>query len=191
MAALIPPHFRPTPRYHEAMRTLEELNVWNDLAAFRPTFVGTIPIGIDIPSSDIDLICEVREFASFTSLLVNLFSSYSIFNIQEMDLQGPAIHCRFATKTFEIEIVGQNKSIEENRAYRHMLVEAKLLDFVSHQQRQKIITLKLAGIKTEPAFCIALGISGDPFEILDQLADANDHELKKLVSLSKTPIADA
>lgn len=42
-----------------AYRLLTELDLMNALKHYSPVLCGTIPLGIDIPSSDLDVICDV------------------------------------------------------------------------------------------------------------------------------------
>jgi hypothetical protein len=47
-----------------------------------------------------------------------------------------------------------------------MIKEAEILHYYGQELREKVINLKLSGLKTEPAFCQVLGIAGDPYEEL-------------------------
>lgn len=64
---------------------------------------------------------------------------------------------------FEIEIFGQTIPTKQQFAYRHMMVEHNLLNKYGEVFRQQIIELKRQGHKTEPAFAIALNLTGDPY----------------------------
>ena len=59
---------------------------------------------------------------------------------------------------------GVDKPTDEQNAYHHMLVEARLLELGEEEFREEIISLKREGIKTEPAFCRAQGVEGNPYE---------------------------
>jgi len=47
--------------------------------------------------------------------------------------------------------------------HTHLIIEHKLLIKNGEDFRQQIIKLKRQGHKTEPAFAIALDLSGDPY----------------------------
>ncbi len=64
---------------------------------------------------------------------------------------------------FEIEIFGQSIPTKQQFAYRHLIVEHHLLNKHGEEFRQQIIELKRQGHKTEPAFALALGLTGDPY----------------------------
>lgn len=74
---------------------------------------------------------------------------------------------------FEIEIFGQNIPTRLQFAYRHLIVEYNLLNKHGEKLRQKIVELKKQGWKTEPAFALALGLTGDPYAELLKF-EAND-----------------
>ncbi len=49
-----------TIRQKEAYKVLLELNIFELLKNFKPILLGTIPINIDIESSDLDIICQSK-----------------------------------------------------------------------------------------------------------------------------------
>jgi hypothetical protein len=130
--------------------------------------VGTIPINIDIENSDLDIICEVSDKNEFIDKLNALFGSEKDFIIHE-SLKFDAIKANFIIDGFEIEIFGQNIPTARQNAYRHMLIEHKLLLAKDEKFRQDIIDLKNLGYKTEPAFAKLLGFAGNPYEELLKL----------------------
>ena len=86
------------------------------------------------------------------------------FKIREyQNLDTSAIVSNFYVGDFEIELFGQQIPTTNQMAYRHLIVEHKLLLQHGEIFRQLIIELKKQGCKTEPAFAIALGLKGDPY----------------------------
>jgi len=69
------------PRQQKTYRTLSRLNIMEDLREFNPTLCGTIPIGIDIEDSDLDIIIEVWDFINFEKLIRNLYGLQNNFKI--------------------------------------------------------------------------------------------------------------
>ena len=61
-----------------------------------------------------------------------------------------------------------------------MQVEKKLLRLGGSKLRDCIHTLKLAGVKTEPAFARCLKLGGDPYLVLLKLAGFSEAELLEL-----------
>jgi hypothetical protein len=147
-----------------AYATLTRNKILTILQQFDPILVGTIPINIDIENSDLDIICYCKDRNKFTEIIKDTFGDAKGFKIRELNEQEPrAVIVNFKIDGFEIEIFGQGTPTSEQSAYRHMIVESKLLSERDETFRQKIIDLKRQGYKTEPAFGIALGLTGNPY----------------------------
>ena len=148
-------------------RLFTKYRIFQILESYQPILAGTIPIEIDIDSSDLDILCHVANIAEFKEILQNEFANHENFEMHETLTNGsPTIICRFVLENFPIEIFGQNKASDKQQAYRHLLIEYRLLQEKGNDFRQKIIALKQQGIKTEPAFALLLGLSGNPYEAL-------------------------
>ncbi len=151
----------------KAYQTLSELKVFEKLKSFNPILTGTIPIEIDIPESDLDIICECGNHDQFSKVITKLFGNESGFTIsmQNYDEVKAAV-CRFKSNGFKIEIFGQNIPVEKQNAYRHMLIEYQILKEKGTEFRLRVKELKRKGMKTEPAFAKLLQIDGDPYQSL-------------------------
>ena len=153
-----------------AYEVLTKNEVMTCLMEFHPILIGTIPINIDLNNSDLDIICYFSERSNFEKLVIEKFGSAEKFKIWENSSQESlAIVANFFMDGFEIEIFGQNIPSSEQKGYRHMLVEHRLLKERGNEFRRRIIELKKKGYKTEPAFAFELGLKGDPYEALLQL----------------------
>lgn len=154
-------------KQRKAFTTLDNLKIFETLKRFTPVLCGTIPIEIDTDESDLDIICYCTNYSNLKKILIDNFSGYKDFEIYVREKRnGKAVICRFNYNDFEIEIFGQNKAVESQMAYRHMLVEAKILNEKGEDFRRKIIELKENGVKTEPAFAQLLNLKGDPYTSL-------------------------
>jgi hypothetical protein len=143
---------------------LTNSNIIASLQQFDPILVGTIPIDIDIENSDLDIICSYHDKYEFIKAIHNRFCDFDNFKIKEVnEKELNAVISNFRINNFEIEIFGQNIPTRQQNAYRHMIVEYKLLCERDEAFRQKIIDLKKQGYKTEPSFAIALELSGNPY----------------------------
>lgn len=161
-----------TDRQRQAYRTLTDSGLMRKLGRFDPILVGTIPIGIDIESSDLDIICCFEDSSEFRKTLRDLFGSEQGFRASAQQAQGSlCVTANFVLDAFAIEVFGQAVPTRQQNAYRHMMVEYQLLARHGEAFRQRIIALKRQGYKTEPAFAKALGLSGDPYLALLQLGD--------------------
>lgn len=154
-------------RQRQAYRELIDLNIFNLLKKYNPILAGTIPIEIDLPESDLDIICECEDHTEFSNILTRLFSDKDDFVLKLYERNGvETTLVRFNTKSFAIEIFGQNIPTPEQNAYRHMLIENKIIHQKGPEFRSKVIALKSRGLKTEPAFAKLLGLKGNPYEEL-------------------------
>jgi len=155
------------PKQKTVYQLIQELKICNILSDFNPLIVGTIPIDIDLPDSDVDIICEVSSLQKFKLLLTNKFRSFHSFTCKEKIIRNEnSCICRFIYKNFTFEIFGQNVPTEQQYAYRHMMIEYQILQFLPTSFQEQIILLKKQGLKTEEAFAKRLNLSGDPFEAL-------------------------
>lgn len=152
-------------RQKKAYQTLLDLEIFDKLSLYQPLLAGTIPIQIDLVSSDLDIICFCKNHISFTKVLQSLYGDYLDFEVythDNYDLRSTV--AKFKFRDFEIEIFGQNRPTQEQNAYRHMLIEHLILEMNDADFRNRIIALKESGIKTEPASAQLLGLQGDPYE---------------------------
>ncbi|WP_207533237.1 DUF4269 domain-containing protein [Desertivirga arenae] len=153
-----------TARQRKADSVLVNNNVFSKLKRFDPILAGTIPINIDIENSDLDIICYFLDKQEFQETIVDNFGTEKNFIIRERLISGTlSIVANCFIEEFEIEIFGQNIPTKQQFAYRHLVVEHNLLMKHGDKLRQQIIELKRQGYKTEPAFALALGLTGDPY----------------------------
>lgn len=170
-------------RQRRAYRALHSLGVLHTLQDYAPVLVGTIPIDVDVETSDLDIVCEAHELIVFEQRVVSAFGKRDDFRINGKLIKGvPSVVASFAHAGFPIEIFGQPRPVMEQHAYRHMVVEARLLAIGGEEARREIRRLKRAGWKTEPAFAHYFGLKGDPYEVLLQLSRLSEDELGAIVS---------
>ncbi|KAA0127846.1 DUF4269 domain-containing protein [Chryseobacterium sp. SN22] len=152
-------------RQKQAYDVLSGFRLFEKLKAWSPVLAGTIPIGIDIEESDLDVICEVKDEMEFERFLAGYFSEFNI-KVESFEINGEkAVVANFMLEGFIIEIFGQNKPVIEQNAYRHMMAEYRILQEKGEGFRNEIIALKKQGFKTEPAFGILLGLE-NPYKDL-------------------------
>ncbi len=162
-------------RQVKAYNCLNKIKVIDILNNYNAVLVGTIPIELDIDDSDLDIICEVYDFKKIEELLISSFSKYKNFKITYE--KNNVLVCNFIVDNFEIEIYATDLPIYKQNAYRHMLIEYRLLKFYGLQFKDKIISLKKQGLKTEPAFAKLLKLSGNPYDSLLSIEKYKDDEL--------------
>lgn len=151
-------------RQKEAFHLLKALKIFEKLKKYNPLLVGTIPIEIDIPESDLDIICQFEDQNEFSQRLVEIYGKNESFTLASKFFNGTqSIIAKFDAENFKIEIFGQNIPTEKQNAYKHMLIEHKILKEKGTEFKASIINLKQKGLKTEAAFSKLLGLEGDPY----------------------------
>lgn len=99
---------------------LNELSIFDKLIRYKPILTGTIPIGIDLPESDLDIICERYEHTEFAKTLSSLFAFKEGFEIRTKICNGLlSTIATFKARKFKIEIFGQDCPTEKQNAYKH------------------------------------------------------------------------
>ncbi len=169
---------RATARYRRAQRALQALGLFDTLGAYTPVLAGTFPLGIDIPGSDLDIICEARDLAAFERTVIRAFGAQPGFRIARETIRGvESVIASFEYAGFPIEIFGQPRPVSEQNAVRHLRIEARLLAIGGRAARRAIRALKRAGLKTEPAFARYFRLKGNPYEALLELERLSEADL--------------
>ena len=152
-------------KQRRAYETLKKYRVLDLLQKFDPILTGTIPINMDIDTSDLYISCCYSDKNEFIDAVKHSFSHEKQFVLRESS-EFNSVMCNFWLDDFELEVFGQSIPTKQQHAYRHMLIEHQLLEERGEAFRQEIMALKKQGYKTEPAFGIALGLKGNPYEQL-------------------------
>ncbi len=156
-----------TATQQAAYKILQQHEIFKQLQPFTPVLAGTIPININIGSSDLDILCCYEDKRGYIETLTTHFSSYAGFRLYETNFQDtPAVIASFTLDNFPVEIFAQPIPVKEQWGYKHMIIEHQLLQENDETFRQQIMALKKEGIKTEPAFAQVLGLQGNPYEAL-------------------------
>ncbi|NMM47793.1 DUF4269 domain-containing protein [Marinigracilibium pacificum] len=156
-----------TPRQRKAYNILLELDIFDDLEPYSPVLTGTVPLDIDLPESDLDIICYVTDLDIFYQMLIYKYGDQDNFNIKSSVINGvESIIASFYYEDFPIEIFGQNMPVYQQNAFKHMLAEYYILNEKGSEFKEEVVKLKSIGYKTEPAFAELLSLEGDPYVAL-------------------------
>ncbi|WP_440118723.1 DUF4269 domain-containing protein [Paenibacillus sp. QZ-Y1] len=159
-------------RQQDAYQVLRASGLLHILAANHPYPAGTVPIDIDIPGSDLDLLCEAEDLGAFENLLHRHLGEMQGFRCERGEGSPgklPYVTCCLQMGNWPIEIFAQSIPVSSQNAYVHMLVEWDLLQLWGAAGHREIRRLKLKGLKTEPAFASVLGLQGDPYSYAEVL----------------------
>jgi hypothetical protein len=169
----------------KAFDCLSSLHIFDLLQEFKPTLTRTIPIRINIDSSDLDIACQYTDANVLEKKIKAKFQNQKNFSCTQKEKSGHwIVLASFQYMDFEIQIYGSQLPVTEQNSYRHMLIEHRILELLGHNFRKEIIQLKQKGLKTEPAFALLLELKGDPFKALLELENDSDKEIISLYQLS-------
>lgn len=161
---------------------IQHTNVLTVLAEYDPHVAGTPPLGLDLPSSDIDVLCFASDPDRFTTVLWAAFRSYPKFRMWQWIGADRPIVATFEAQGWCFEIFGQAKPVTEQTAWRHFAVERRLLALGGQRLATTVLAFRREGLKTEPAFAAALRLQGDPYETLSKISDLDDDALSHLIA---------
>ncbi|WP_442601305.1 DUF4269 domain-containing protein [Paenibacillus sp. KN14-4R] len=171
-----------TPRQQQIYPILTKLRLDQVLETYDPHLVGTIPLDIDIPTSDIDVLCDAQDLQHFRKIVEEHYATYADFNIVEQSVnQIPTLVANFTCDDVPIEIFAQACPVKEQNGYLHKVIEERLLTLAGDKAREEIRQLKVSGMKTEPAFAHYFHLSGDPYTRLRELVHVEDAELQIII----------
>jgi hypothetical protein len=174
---------RGNERQRSAAAALADLGICRDLAAHTPLLAGTVPLDIDVPGSDLDVICHAADPDAFASCLVELYGRHPDFRVAAAVVNGiRSVVANFRHQSWPFEVFAQPLPVVRQNAYLHLIAEARLLAVGGEVAREGIRALKLQGLKTEPAFGRYFNLPGDPYVTLARLASAGEEELRAAVA---------
>ncbi|WP_076862876.1 DUF4269 domain-containing protein [Bradyrhizobium mercantei] len=148
------------------------------LGQFDPRIVGTLPLGLAVPGSDIDIVCHAPDPNAFADIVWTHYQSADDFALYRWTSPPQPVIARFVWDGWPFELFGDRQPVEQQRGWIHFEVERRLLALDDGRLRRAVGSLRAGGLKTEPAFAAALEISGDPYRGLLELAVETDAELR-------------
>lgn len=168
-----------SPAQQAAWAVLNELRLDAVLRAYSPVLVGTFPLDLAVEGSDLDIACEAHDLNTFARRLKRAFGHQEGFTLKKAEYDGlPTALARFTSGGLALEIFGQARPVREQHAYRHLIVEARLLTLAGPRAREAILGFKREGLKTEQAFARYFGLSGDPYQRLLELSTLDESMLR-------------
>ncbi len=166
---------------HTVDNILKETQILKILEDLNPLVVNTFLLGIAQESSDLDILVQYDKNEEYKNFMTLHLKHLPNFKIEQFETRHQtSILASFDFKGLSFEIFAQEIPATKQVAYRHFLIEERLLKLGGPLLKEKILTLRKEGLKTEPAFAKALNLSGDPFEELLKLQTYSNNDLKFL-----------
>lgn len=165
----------------EASAAVAKLNLAR-LDKYTPAVVGSFPLGLQTPSSDIDIVFYAQDLSEFKDDVEAMYKTEENFCLRLCEKRDvPTIVVNFVAHGFAFEFFAQAVPITEQEAYLHLVVEQRLLQLGGERARNAIRSLKLGGMKTEPAFAKVFGLRGDPYLALLEASRLDEGELSNRI----------
>jgi hypothetical protein len=165
-----------------AFAALSAAGVLELLARFDAVLAGTYPLDLAVTGSDLDVLCYAPDLNAFEAALREAFGDKPDLRWKRQKVRAAVAGvAHFQSQGLPVEVFGEAVPVKRQYAYRHMLVEARLLRLGGEPLRRAVLELKQAGVKTEAAFAQVLGLRGDPYERLWELSWCEDGVLVGLV----------
>jgi hypothetical protein len=159
-----------TPEQQSIHHAINAEGLLTQLAAYSPTLVSTHCIGLNTPSSDLDIICSFpdsdSEKAEFLKRLKSLLNGKHNFSGIHQREGSSAVVARYSSLGWDFEIYADVVPVQLQNAYRHLTIMHSLLQLGGSVLKADVLKLRAHGQKGEAAFCSCLAISGDPYQKL-------------------------
>ncbi len=170
------------PSYIDA---LDRSGLLEALARFDPHVAGTPPLGLDLPGSDIDVICHAAHAHAFARAVWDFACGFDGFAMHQWTGNGRPIVTSFRAEGWQMEVFGDPRPVAQQPGWRHFEIERRLLTLGGDALRAAVMTRRRAGQKTEPAFADVLRLAGDPYLALLGLEAMSDAELAQMLRSSR------
>ncbi len=162
---------------------IQASGVLDGLKDFDARVAGSWPIDLALPGADVDVICCTPNLDGFTERCRTLFQQMPGYAAGSPDTTPPSHLCRFNDQGLTFEVFGQNRPVKQQNAYRHMVIETRLLRLGGNCLRRRVMAQKRQGLNSEAAFTTTLGIVGDPFQALLELEGYSDEKLASILNI--------
>jgi hypothetical protein len=165
------------------MSQLERL--FSALAPYTPTLVGTYPLGLQTNMSDLDIVCCCQDLSRFERALASALVELDTLAAppRRVTLSPEASVTNLVCDGLPVEVFCQGIPVYHQHGFRHMIIEGRLLSLGSSLSlRERVLALRRAGLKTEPAFAELLALAGDPYAALLELESQSAAQLTALLT---------
>lgn len=162
-----------------AEKAILESRILEQLKAYSPQVVSTIFVGLDTKTSDIDIVCSYQEQQVFVKDIDLAYSAHESYSLRLYDDHAVG---QFHYDQFLFEIYAAKMPVEKQAAYRHYQVMQRLVNVGGERLQARIRQLKESGLKTEPAICQLMGLSGEPYAAVLELERWTDEKLAEHVN---------
>ena len=160
---------------------VHQIGILKTLAAYDPHVAGTPPLGVEVETSDIDVLCCAPDAEAFVYDMLRFYGEMSGFRIWQWVSKDRPVIATFRACGWDFEIFASPLPVAKQVGWRHFEMERRLLALGGDGFKSAIQALRQQGLKTEPAFWAALGREGDAHLGLLSLEQATETELRAML----------
>lgn len=151
------------------------------LVGFDPRIAGTLPLGVSLPGSDIDILCHASNPNDVAEQLWRWRERLAELTLRRWITGDRPLVATFSAGDWPVEVFASPIKVGQQDGWRHFIAEERLLQLAGDPLRARVMTLRRRGTKTEPAFAAVLGLCGDPYVELSRLSRQPDERLHELL----------
>jgi hypothetical protein len=167
-----------TERQRLAYEVASRLNLDEVVTLDEWVVAGTIPIGMDIQTSDLDILASAPSLTDARRDLDRQLGGFPGYRSRETRIRDvPSLIALLEVRGLPVEIFVQRQPVANQHGYRHLIIENRLLTLLGRRFARVVRDLRSSGLKTEPAFAAALDLDGDPYEALLRVETMTDDAL--------------
>ncbi|GLS43790.1 DUF4269 domain-containing protein [Methylobacterium brachythecii] len=144
------------------------------LARFDPRVVGTLPLGVAMPDSYIDVLAYAPDLHAISAVLLDQHGQEGGFFVRQWTTRGRPVVAGFVAHGWAFEVFASAEPVATQPGWLHFAVEQRLLELAGDAFRDMVMQGRSRGLKTEPAFAKALGLKSDPYSTMLRLSGEAD-----------------
>jgi len=149
---------------------LARTNILLVLKPWMPLLSGSIPLELDLPGSDLDILLGARDLDVAAQEISQKLSQHQISEQiswkESQTRHGRCLTASIMANEITVELFLSAVNPLDQNSHRHLLSEYCLLVQHGEPLRARIKSLKAEGFTTEEAFAKALDLKGDPYDLL-------------------------
>lgn len=130
------------------LQAIARLDLLDHLRPFDPHVVGTLPLGVAMPGSDIDIVCQAADPTAFAARLWARFGAEAGFAMHQWIGAPRPVVARFSAHGWDIEVFGCALPVADQPGWRHFDVERRLLALGGPGFHAAVLDGRRQGLKT-------------------------------------------
>jgi uncharacterized protein DUF4269 len=102
---------------------IKHSHVLDALRAFDPRVVGTLPLGLSVAGSDIDIVCHADDPTAFAQAIWKQYQSCDGFRLYQWTSSARPVVGRFELGGWPFEVFGHPRPVDQQHGWLHFEIE--------------------------------------------------------------------